>query len=84
MDGNFESVGDRDVHSRVVGGDGKFMASPVEENGKADNRGAAEIGDGVECGTDGASRLENVIAENDGFTVDVGNVGFVDDGKRAA
>jgi len=63
-------VGSVDGEADVVGGDGEFAACAINEDDEADDAGAAEIDEGVECGADGASGVEDIIDEEKGAVIE--------------
>jgi hypothetical protein len=58
-----------------VGFDGKLAVAAVDEDGELDAVGAADVAEGIERGAGGASGVDDVINEDDGFAGDVARDG---------
>src|SRR5690606_15660492 len=79
--------GGRQVLAHEVGPDGELPVPAVHEDGQAHGGGAAQIGDRVEGGPDGAAGEEDVVHEHDDGAVegDTGQaVGHRGAGRAAA
>ncbi len=59
-----------DFEAGIIGGDGKFALAAVDQDGEADEFGAAEVDEGVEGSSDGAAGFEDIIAEDDGTIIE--------------
>src|SRR5699024_2119349 len=62
----------REVLAHVVGADRQIAVAEVDEDGEPDPGGAADVGEGIESGPDGAAGEEHVVDEDDCLRVDAG------------
>jgi hypothetical protein len=60
----------RDVLTDVVGPDGKLAVAAVDEDRKLDTRGPPVVEQGVDGGTDRASRVQDVVAQDAGHPLE--------------
>ena len=60
------------VLADVVGADGKFAVAAVNQHGQADDARAAQVGDGVQGGADGAPGVQHVVDQHHDLVVDAG------------
>ena len=63
--------------------DGEFAVTAVNENCQLNAARTAQVHDGVQSGTDGSTRIQDVVHQHDALAVDAeGNVGGVDRGSE--
>jgi hypothetical protein len=73
-----------DIFADEIRLDGEFAVAAINQHGKLDAAGAAEIVESIHRRADGAATEENVVHENDGLAGDIeGNGGGVDVGSDA-
>ena len=68
----FFGAGAGDIFADIISPDRQFAVSAVNQNSQLNGAGTAKIDQSIQGGAGAASGIENIIHQDDSFTVDIG------------